>query len=38
MLKRLNDIATLPDEDKGHILYALDNLLASVKTRMAYKW
>ena len=37
MLKRLNDIITLPEEDKSHILYTLDNLLASVKTRLAYK-
>ena len=37
MLKRLNDIASLPDDDKSHILSTIDNLLASVKTRMAYK-
>lgn len=37
MLKRLNDIAALPDADKSHILYTIDNLLASVKTRLAYK-
>jgi len=37
MLKRLNDIAALPDMDKGHILYLIDNLLASVKTKLAYK-
>lgn len=37
MLKRLNDIADLPDSDKTHILYTLDNLLASVKTRLAYE-
>ena len=37
MLKRLNDIADLPDDDKSHILYTIDNLLASVKTRLAYK-
>lgn len=37
MLKRLNDIASLPDDDKLHILYTIDNLLASVKTRLAYK-
>ena len=36
MLKRLNDIASLPDADKSHILYTIDNLLASVKTRLAY--
>ena len=37
MLKRLNDIVALPDADKSHILYTIDNLLASVKTRLAYK-
>ncbi|MFN6087992.1 MAG: helix-turn-helix domain-containing protein [Cyclobacteriaceae bacterium] len=37
MLKRLNDIVALPDEDKNHILYTIDNLLASAKTRLAYK-
>lgn len=37
MLKRLNDIIALPDTDKTHILYTIDNLLASVKTRLAYK-
>lgn len=37
MLKRLNDIISLPDKDKEHILYAIDNLLASAKTRLAYQ-
>ncbi len=37
MLKRLNDIANLPQADKEHIIYTIDNLLASVKTRLAYK-
>jgi hypothetical protein len=37
MLKRLNDIVALPEEDKNHILYTIDNLLASAKTRLAYK-
>ncbi|MCU0376022.1 MAG: helix-turn-helix domain-containing protein [Chitinophagaceae bacterium] len=36
MLRRLNDIANLPEKDKAHILYTLDNLLASVKTRIAF--
>lgn len=36
MLKRLQDIVALPDEDKSHIIYTIDNLLASVKTRLAY--
>jgi transcriptional regulator with XRE-family HTH domain len=37
MLKRLNDITNLPESDKEHILYTLDHLLASVKTKLAYK-
>lgn len=37
MLKRLNEIDTLSEEDKHCILYTLDNLLASAKTRAAYK-
>lgn len=37
MLKRLNGLASLPSEDKSHIIYTLDNLLASVKTKLAYK-
>jgi transcriptional regulator with XRE-family HTH domain len=37
MLKRLNDITALPEEDKTNILYTIDNLLASAKTRLAYK-
>ena len=37
MLKRLNEIDGLADDDKHCILYALDNLLASAKTRLAYK-
>ncbi len=37
MLKRLNDISELPDKDKEYILYAIDNLLASAKTRATYK-
>jgi len=36
MLKRLNDIISLPEVDKSHILYTIDNLLASAKTRQAY--
>jgi hypothetical protein len=35
MLKRLNDIVSLPNADKSNILYTIDNLLASVKTRLA---
>lgn len=36
MLKRLQQIASLPEEDKRCILYTIDNLLASVATRLAY--
>lgn len=36
MLKRLQQISALKDEDKHCILYAIDNLLASATTRMAY--
>jgi len=36
-VKRLNDIVNLPESDKSHILYTIDNLLASVKTRLAYR-
>jgi transcriptional regulator with XRE-family HTH domain len=37
MLKRLNDIDALPEEDKKYILYAIDGLLRDAKTRAAYK-
>jgi transcriptional regulator with XRE-family HTH domain len=37
MLKRLNDIDALPEEDKKHILYTIDALLRDAKTRAAYK-
>jgi hypothetical protein len=37
MLKRLNDIDALPDEDKKYILYAIDGLLRDAKTRAAYR-
>lgn len=33
MLKRLQDIDTLPSEDKNGILYALDNLLKAAKLK-----
>lgn len=36
MLKRLQQINSLPDDDKHCILYAIDNLLASATTRLAY--
>lgn len=37
MLKRLNDINTLPEKDKECVLYTIDHLLASVKTQAVYK-
>jgi len=37
MLKRLNDIDALPDEDKHCILYAIDGLLRDAKAKHAYK-
>jgi transcriptional regulator with XRE-family HTH domain len=37
MLKRLNDINNLPNEDKKGILFALDGLLRDAKTRLAYQ-
>lgn len=33
MLKRLNNIAGFPDEDKKHILYTLDALIKNVKLK-----
>jgi hypothetical protein len=36
MLKRLHDINSLSEQDKNHILYALDDLLRDAKTRKAY--
>ena len=33
MLKRLQDIDSLPDDDKNGILYALDNLLKAAKLK-----
>jgi hypothetical protein len=37
MYNILNEIDTLPNEDKHGILYTIDHLLASVKTQAAYK-
>ncbi|WP_212002839.1 hypothetical protein [Chitinophaga sp. HK235] len=37
MLKGLNDIDALLEEDKKYILHALDGLLWDAKTRAAYK-
>jgi transcriptional regulator with XRE-family HTH domain len=36
MLKRLQQLNTLPEKDKECILYTLDNLLASANTRLTY--
>ena len=36
MLKRLNDLAALPELDQKGILYALDGLLRDAKARQAY--
>jgi hypothetical protein len=33
MLKRINDINNLPDEDKKHILYAIDGLIKYAKLK-----
>jgi len=33
MVKRLNDLNTLPDKDKEYILYALDGLIKSAKIK-----
>jgi len=36
LISRVVQIQSLPDKDKEHILYTLDNLLASVKAREAF--
>ncbi|MBX2898023.1 MAG: hypothetical protein KF775_00135 [Cyclobacteriaceae bacterium] len=36
MLKGLHDINSLSEQDKNHILYALDGLLRDAKARKAY--
>ena len=36
MLKRLNDINNLPEDDRTGILFALDGLLRDAKNRLAY--
>jgi hypothetical protein len=33
MLKRINDIKNLPEEDKKHILYAIDGLTKYAKLK-----
>lgn len=37
MLRRLNDLVSLPQKDKDGILYALDGLLRDAKTRLTYQ-
>jgi hypothetical protein len=37
MLRRLQDIDNLPEQDKNAILYNLDALIRDAKTRLAYK-
>ncbi len=36
MLKRLNEISTLPDDDRHCIIYAIDGLLQNVRTKQAF--
>ncbi|MBL6447636.1 helix-turn-helix transcriptional regulator [Fulvivirga sp. 29W222] len=36
MLKRINDILTLNEKDKDHILFTIDAMLRDAKTRQAY--
>jgi hypothetical protein len=36
MLKRLNEINDLPEDDKHCILYTIDGLLQNVKTKKAF--
>jgi transcriptional regulator with XRE-family HTH domain len=36
MLKRLNEISELPEDDKHCILYTIDGLLQNVKARKAF--
>ena len=36
MLKRINDILTLNEQDKDHILFTIDAMLRDAKTRQAY--
>ena len=37
LLKRLEELTTLPENDKKGILFALDGLLRDAKARMAYQ-
>lgn len=36
IINRVLEIQNLPEEDKGHILYTLDNLLQNVRTKKAF--
>jgi hypothetical protein len=36
MVKRLNDLNTLPNKDKEYIFYALDGLIKSAKLQTLY--
>ena len=36
MLKKLNEISTLPDDEKHCIIYAIDGLLQNVRTKKAF--
>ena len=33
MMKRLNDIAKFPEQDKTHILYTIDAMISNVKLK-----
>lgn len=33
VLKRIEDIEDLPDEDKNHLFYVIDNLIKAVKLK-----
>jgi transcriptional regulator with XRE-family HTH domain len=37
LLDKVLTIQQLPDEDRAHILYAIDGLIQHAKTRLAYK-
>ncbi len=36
MLHRLNELSSFPEEERKHILYALDAMLRDARTRQAY--
>jgi len=37
LLKRIEDLSSLPDDDRKGILFALDGLLRDAKARVAYQ-